>query len=63
MKMVIATLFGYASGKNADSLKEKGGKLLSPAEGFIVKGREGPLLDGELERTAAWAKGLVGGKE
>jgi hypothetical protein len=25
-------------------------------EGFIVKGKEGPLKDGEEERAAEWAK-------
>jgi len=26
--------------------------------GFKVKGREGPLLKGEVERAAAWARSL-----
>jgi hypothetical protein len=32
---------------------------VAPPEGFIVKGREGPLKDGELERAAGWAKGIL----
>jgi hypothetical protein len=28
--------------------------------GVFVKGGEGPLKEGEVERAAAWAKALVG---
>ena len=52
-------IFGYAAGKIAKNLMAKGGHLAVPPEGFIVKGKEGPLKEGELER-AAWAK-MVGG--
>jgi flavodoxin I len=53
-------VFGYAAGRIASSLKGKGGNLLQPPEGFLVKGTQGPLKGGELERAAAWAKGLGG---
>ncbi len=43
-------MFGYAAGKIADSLQQNGGKLMAEPEGFIVKGRNGPLADGELDR-------------
>jgi flavodoxin I len=59
LKSAFVKLFGYAAGRIAASLQDKGGKLVAPAEGFFVKGREGPLLDGEMERAAAWAKGLA----
>ncbi|MDD4858645.1 MAG: flavodoxin family protein [Dehalococcoidales bacterium] len=62
MKILIAKLFGYAAGRIADALKGKGGDLVA-SEGFIVKGREGPLADGETERASAWAKGIAGGKK
>jgi flavodoxin I len=52
-------LFGYAAGRIAKSLKEKGGTLLLSPEGFFVEGTEGPLKDGELERAAHWAKEVV----
>jgi flavodoxin len=52
-------IFGYAAAPIADSLVSKGGKLAAPPEGFLVKGMEGPLKDGELERAAEWAKQLV----
>jgi len=51
-------IFGYAAGKIADSLKGKGAGVLA-TEGFWVKGTKGPLQDGESERAAAWAKGLL----
>ncbi|MBN1464846.1 flavodoxin family protein [candidate division KSB1 bacterium] len=48
-------LFGYAAKPIADRLVQKGGELIAAPEGFYVKGTEGPLLEGELERAAAWA--------
>jgi flavodoxin len=63
VKMFIAKLFGYAAGHIADSLKSKGGHLVAQPEGFIVKGNEGPLKEGELERAADWAKGILQSKK
>ena len=52
-------IFGYAAGKIARNLKGKGGNLVLDPEGFFVEGTKGPLKEGELERAAAWARGLV----
>ncbi|MBM3129434.1 MAG: flavodoxin family protein [Chloroflexi bacterium] len=52
------TIFGYAAPKIARSLQKNGGNLLALPEGFLVKGMEGPLKDGELERATKWAKSL-----
>ena len=52
--------FGVAADKIAKGLEKAGLVLKAPPEGFIVKGVKGPLLEGELERAAAWAKGLTG---
>jgi flavodoxin I len=49
-------VFGYAAGRIAEILKKNGGNMTANPEGFFVKGREGPLKDGEIERAAAWAK-------
>ena len=49
-------MFGFAAEKIAESLKAKGGDLASTSEGFFVKGKKGPLTDGELERAVRWAK-------
>jgi flavodoxin I len=60
MTSKLITLFGTAAPKIAKALEKKGGTLVGPAAGFYVTGGEGPLKDGEIERAAAWAKGLVG---
>jgi flavodoxin len=51
--------FGYAGKTIALQLVSKGGKLVLPAEGFLVQGMEGPLVDGELERAKTWGKEIV----
>lgn len=52
-------IFGYAAGRIAENLKKKGGNLLANPEPFFVAGKEGPLKEGELDRAATWAKGLI----
>ena len=56
---MLTKIFGKAAGRIAKSLKDKGGTLIAPPEGFIVKGLQGPLEDGALERAAKWAKTIV----
>jgi flavodoxin len=56
---VMEAIFGYAAKPIADALVKKGGTLGAPPEGFIVKGSEGPLRGGELERAGAWARKLL----
>ena len=63
IKSILARPFGYAAGRIADSLKDKGGTLAAPPEGFIVEGTKGPVKKGELERAAAWAKGILESKK
>jgi len=50
---------GYAAKPIADRLKKSGGDLIMPPEGFFVKGTEGPLKEGELERAVDWAKQII----
>jgi flavodoxin len=50
---------GFAAKHIADRLKKCGGELILPPEGFLVKDMEGPLLDGELERAADWARQIL----
>jgi flavodoxin I len=52
-------IFGYAAKPIADRLVKKGGELAVPVEGFYVADTEGPLLEGELERAAGWARQIV----
>ena len=55
----LAGIFGYAAKPISDRLTRKGGELVLPPEGFFVKGTEGPLKEGELERAAEWAKQIL----
>jgi flavodoxin len=41
-------------------MQSKGVKSILKSQVFLVKGRQGPLFDGELEKAAAWAKELAG---
>lgn len=52
-------IFGWAAPRIEKILKENGGNIITPAAGFIVKGAKGPLVEGELERAAAWAKDIA----
>jgi len=59
----FAKIFGNAAGRIAGQLTKKDGVLIVPPEGFFVTGTKGPLKEGELERAAAWAKGLLEDKK
>src|SRR5215203_1123476 len=50
---------GSAAKVMARTLQQKGVSLLLPPESFFVKGTQGPLLDGELDRAAVWARMLI----
>jgi len=58
----LVGIFGYAAGRIANNLETRGGTLISPPEGFFVKGKKEPLKEGELERAASWAKKIVESK-
>jgi flavodoxin I len=55
----LVKVFGYAAGKIAAALEAKGARMIATPEGFLVKGRAGPLAEGEAERAAAWGKTLA----
>jgi len=59
----LVGVFGYAAGRIAGNLKRKGGNLIASPEGFLVTGTKGPLKEGELERAAGWAKGILESKK
>ena len=59
----LVRVFGYAAGRTAGNLKKKGGTLIVSPEGFFVTGNKGPLKEGELERAAGWAKGILESKK
>ena len=52
----IVSKGGYADKAIAKTLQKKGGQLIEPTAGFLVQDTEGPLVEGELERAAEWAK-------
>ncbi len=59
LKMKLARLFGFAAEKIETFFKERGIRTHGKPEGFIVRGRTGPLAQGELERASTWGKNLL----
>lgn len=55
----FALIFGYAAPKIAETLVKIDGRLIVPAEGFYVTGREGPLKEGEIDRATKWANEII----
>ena len=51
--------FGYAAPRISEGLEKRGGHVTMPPEGFYVRGTEGPLLEGEIERAADWARQIL----
>lgn len=52
-------LSGDAARKIAGALEKAGAKILVPPQAFYVKGKEGPLVEGEIERATAFAKAIM----
>lgn len=57
LKFVIK-FFGYAAPRIAHALQAKGADIIG-TENFYVAGKEGPLLEGELERATKWGRQLL----
>lgn len=55
-------IHGNAAKLIADALVRAGATMIGDPEGFIVKGKEGPLADREIERATEWAKRLISHK-
>jgi flavodoxin len=53
--------FGKGAPEIARLLEAAGYTQLAEPEGFVVKGRHGPLRDGELVRARAWGRRLARG--
>lgn len=51
-------IHGDAAKKMTRLLKEGGANIISNPAPFYVRGSEGPLRSGELEKAASWAKTL-----
>ena len=52
-------IHGDAAGKMTRLLKEGGATIISDPAPFYVRGTEGPLRSGELEKAASWAETLA----
>ncbi len=52
-------MHGDAAKTIAKLLVAAGGTLVGQPQGFNVMGKEGPLLDGELERAKEWTRTLI----
>lgn len=50
---------GSAADKVNKQLVKLGGKSVSEPGKFVVKGKEGPLKEGELEKAKDWAKQIL----
>lgn len=46
---------GNAYNKIVKKLKQAGAEIISEPKGFFVKDKEGPLVEGEIEKAKAWA--------
>jgi flavodoxin I len=52
-------LSGAASKGIAERLQHKGARMITDPASFLVEDKNGPLLDGEEERAAAWGRHLA----
>ena len=55
----IEKIFGRAAPRLAQEMNKQGRNVIIEPEGFVVKGRKGPLKEGELERAEKWAKQIT----
>jgi flavodoxin len=49
-------IHGDAAKKISKALENAGAEVIIEPQAFFVKGREGPLLEGEIEKASQWAK-------
>ncbi|MFO7636494.1 MAG: nitric oxide synthase [Clostridia bacterium] len=55
----LVKTFGYAAEPLDKLLRQKGARVVSLPQAFVVKDKEGPLKPGEIERARDWAKSLL----
>ena len=58
LRLIIKTL-GYAAVPTMAVLAKKRAIVAGEPINLLVKGKEGPLLPGEIERAVAWARSIV----
>ncbi len=52
-------IHGDAARKLSEDLSAHGAEIISAPQPFYVKGTEGPLLSGEVEKAGFWARSLL----
>lgn len=52
----LMKIIGFAGPKILKKLESVGGQKIAEPEGFLVKGKQGPTLENELERALKWGK-------
>jgi len=53
-------LHGDAKDHMAEKIRHLGGKPIAKPKEFYVKGKDGPLFDGEIEKAGQWARQISG---
>ncbi|MHB1377912.1 MAG: flavodoxin family protein [Candidatus Humimicrobiaceae bacterium] len=54
----VKIFHGDAAKKISQKLIEAGAEIVGKPQAFFVKGKEGPLVDGEIEKATKWAKSI-----
>ncbi|PKP18018.1 MAG: flavodoxin [Bacteroidetes bacterium HGW-Bacteroidetes-21] len=52
-------IHGDAAKKMAEKLKNAGAEIIIDPQPFYVKGKEGPLYDGEIDGVKSWVKKII----
>lgn len=55
---IKAFFHGDAMKNIAKNLQKAGAQIVATSEAFVVKGKEGPLVEGEVERAEKWGAQL-----
>lgn len=58
LKLLMKAI-GYAAPRIDKALRAAGAEIIAEPAGFIVRDKEGPLLDGELDRAKEWMLMLI----
>ena len=54
----VKIFHGDAAKKISQKLIEAGAEIVGKPQVFFVRGKEGPLIDGEIEKATKWAKSI-----
>ncbi|MHB1377114.1 MAG: flavodoxin family protein [Candidatus Humimicrobiaceae bacterium] len=55
----VKIFHGDAAKKISQKLAEAGAEIVGKPQAFFVRGKEGPLFDGEIEKAVEWAKSII----